>query len=91
MNGVGEHALRRLVDQKVHVFWHHDVSVDAHRELAPHVFQTLDKQVVDFGGREIRSPVVTTKGEEMGLSGMLETTEPGGHVSEVNVLRLQVQ
>ncbi len=49
----------------------------------------MDKQVVKSGAEKFRFLLVTTKGDEGGLSGIVEATSPAALV-EVNILRLPV-
>ena len=58
---------------------HDDVAVNAQSEAAAHVFQALNQQIVGFGAAEIGLPAVTTEGEEVGLAGLLETSQATGH------------
>jgi hypothetical protein len=53
------------------MFWHDHISINAHREAAAHVLQTLHKQVVSVRGAKGGLPSITTESNEVGLSGLL--------------------
>src|SRR5205085_4694614 len=74
------HSLRQraplgFVDQQVHVFRHHHVSIDAKRKLFPDPFQRRLERDARLGAGEIRPPAITTESEEVKLSGLLKALE----------------
>ena len=83
MDGVGERAGDRFADQQVDVFGHDNVSVNEHLEAAAHRFEAHEKQIVALGGAEILLPTITTKGYEVGLSGVVISAKIAGHASNL--------
>jgi hypothetical protein len=62
------------------VLGHDDVSVNPHTELAARFVEAHEEEVAGACGIELAFAVVATEGEEVGLTGLLETSEPTGHV-----------
>ena len=81
----------RFADQQVDVLGHDDVSVNAPGEAATSAFQTLDEQVVGFGRIEERLPAITTEGEKVRLSGLMETMETAWHEAKIDDLAARGQ
>jgi hypothetical protein len=65
------------------VFMHHDVSVDAKAEGATHALKGVLKDSSVRVGREQRTAVITTKGYEMALPGVVITMKAPRHVGSV--------
>ena len=78
MHGIGQRSLLRFADQQMNMFRHNHVSVNAHSEAASHVLQTRNHQVIGIRRIEIGSSAIATEGEEVGLPGLLETSQITG-------------
>jgi hypothetical protein len=63
----------------VNVFGHDHISVDGQAEAATHPFQDLDEEITDGGGIEPALPMVTSKGHEVRLCGLLKTLQAMRH------------
>jgi hypothetical protein len=68
-----------FVDQQMNMLRHDHVSINAHGEAAAHVLQTQNKQVIGMGRAKVALSAVATEGEEVGLPGLLETSQTAGH------------
>jgi hypothetical protein len=77
--GIGQGSVLRFIDQQMNMCGHDHVSVDTHGELAAHVLQTLNEQVARVWGDQVGLSAVATESEEMGLPGLLEASQTGGH------------
>ena len=71
MDDVGQRARLRFAQEQMNVLGHDHVSVHEHSEMAAHVFQTGNEEVVSFGGAEVLFAAITTEGDEVSLSGVM--------------------
>ena|ERR1035441_656261 len=68
------------------VLGHDDVSRDVETIPAAHLFQSLLEDATSLRAREQRCAAVTTKGDEVEVSGLLEAMESAGHFAKVLLL-----
>src|SRR5512143_2631346 len=69
---------------------HYHVSIDAHREPLPHVFQTSHQQIANIRRIEVRLPAVTTECDEVAVAGLLEPFQSARHGERLHPERSQV-
>ena len=71
------------------MFGHDHVTVDAHGKASPHVFQALDKEIVDGGRAEVGLSVVATEGEKVGMFGVVKPSQAAGHEQNLHTSVLE--
>jgi hypothetical protein len=79
VNGIGQPGLGRFAHEQMHVLRHYYVSVNAQSELTARVLEAEYEEIEEFGGGEVWLAVITTEGDEVGLSGFLKAAETAGH------------
>jgi hypothetical protein len=58
---------------------------------AARVLQTLNEQIARVWRAKLGLPAVTTEGKEMGLRGLLETSQTAGHKKTLYPFSFEVQ
>jgi hypothetical protein len=82
--GIRQGVPFRFADQKVDVFRHDNVSIDAHAETAAHALKRALKHLSARAIREEGMAVVTTESNEMALSGVVIALETPWHEISVD-------
>jgi hypothetical protein len=82
--GIRQGVPFRLAYQKVDVFRHDNVSIDAHAETAAHALKSALKHLSTRVIREQGAAVVTAKRDEMALSGVVIALETPWHEISVD-------
>lgn len=67
VDGVRQGAPLGFAEQKVDVFGHDHISIDANGKATAHIFQALWEEIVYAGRREVGFPMKTGEGDEVGL------------------------
>jgi hypothetical protein len=83
VDGVGQRAAARFIDEQANVLRHHDVSIDTKIEAATHALQAQNEEIKNTGAGKTWVAAITTEGYKVGLSGFLESPETARH--EVNL------
>ena len=72
VQSIGQRFLFRFADEQVNVFGHDHVSVDTNGKAEARSFETIEEEVVDYGGGELGLSADATESHEVGLPGFLK-------------------
>jgi hypothetical protein len=87
----GKRRIRWFADESVKVFRHEDIAVDTHAMALACALEDLFQDGVRVGFREVGVSLVTTEGDEVGVTVLLPSLEPGRHVRSVRGSRCRAK
>ena len=80
----------RLAQQQMHVLRHYHVSIYAHVKTSAHVFQGLNKLIAQVRARQVGPALIATKGDKVGLRGLLKTSQTTWHRKKPTPVPLRI-